>query len=119
MKYNYEEVVDRFKEFYEAYPDVSEPKYKKLIDRMKIEGKGSLYIDFDDIIDFDFDLSEQILKEPEHILSAPSEALKEVYGAETDKRLTTRFTNLPSTERIDIRDIRAVHINKFIQGEGV
>ena len=57
MKYSSEEVVDRFKEFYEAYPDVSEPKYKKLIDKMKMEGKSSLYINFDDIIDFDFDSS--------------------------------------------------------------
>jgi len=119
MKYSHEEVVDRFKEFYEAYPDVSEPKYKKLIDKMKMEGKSSLYINFDDIIDFDFDLAEQLLKEPEQILSGPSVALKEVYGAETDKRLTARFVNLPSTEKIDIRDIRAVHINKFIQVEGV
>ena len=119
MKYSHEEVVDRFKEFYEAYPDVSEPKYKKLIDKMKMEGKSSLYINFDDIIDFDFDLSEQLLKEPEQILSGPSVALKEVYGAETDRRLTARFVNLPSTEKIDIRDIRAVHINKFIQVEGV
>ncbi|HNZ59868.1 MAG TPA: minichromosome maintenance protein MCM [Methanofastidiosum sp.] len=119
MKLNYEEVVDRFKEFYEAYPDVSEPKYKKLIDKMKIEGKSSLDINFDDVIDFDFDLSEQLLIEPEQILSAPSEALKETYGAETEKRLTARFLNLPPKDRVDIRDIRAVHINKMIQVEGV
>ena len=119
MKLNYEEVVDRFKEFYEAYPDVSEPKYKKLIDKMKMEGKSSLDINFDDVIDFDFDLSEQLLSEPEQILSAPSEALKETYGAETEKRLTARFLNLPSKDRVDIRDIRAVHINKMIQVEGV
>ena len=36
--------MDRFKEFYETYPDVSEPKYKKLIDKMKIEGKSSLIL---------------------------------------------------------------------------
>ena len=119
MKLNYEEVVDRFKEFYEAYPDVSEPKYKKLIDKMKMEGKSSLDINFDDVIDFDFDLSEQLLIEPEQILSAPSEALKETYGAETEKRLTARFLNLPPKDRVDIRDIRAVHINKMIQVEGV
>ena len=119
MKLNYEEVVDRFKEFYETYPDVSEPKYKKLIDKMKIEGKSSLDINFDDIIDFDFELSEQLLSEPEQILSAPSEALKETYGAETEKRLTARFLNLPPKDRVDIRDIRAVHINKMIQVEGV
>ena len=119
MKLNYEEVVDRFKEFYEAYPDVSEPKYKKLIDKMKMEGKSSLDINFDDVIDFDFDLSEQLLSEPEQILSAPSEALKETYGAETEKRLTARFLNLPPKDRVDIRDIRAVHINKMIQVEGV
>lgn len=118
MKLTYDEVVERFKEFYEAYPDVSEPKYKKQIDKMKLEGKSSLYISFDDIIDFDFDLSEQLLNEPEQILSAPSEALKEIYDAETGKRLTARFIDLPSTEKVDIRDIRAIHINKLIQVEG-
>jgi replicative DNA helicase Mcm len=119
MKLSYEEIVDRFKELYEAYPDVSEPKYKKLIDKMKIEGKSSLFINFDDIIDFDFDLSEQLLNSPEEVLSGATDALKEVFGAEPGKRMTARFQNLPLTERIDVKDIRAAHINKLIQVEGV
>lgn len=119
MKLTYEEIVDRFEELYEAYPDVSEPKYKKLIDKMKIEGKTSLFINFDDIIEFDFNLSEQILDNPEFVLPGATDALKKVFGAEPDKRMTARFFNLPSTQRVDVKDIRAVNINKFIQVEGV
>jgi replicative DNA helicase Mcm len=119
MKLTYEEIVDRFEELYEAYPDVSEPKYKKLIDKMKIEGKTSLFINFDDIIEFDFNLSEQILDNPEFVLPGATDALKKVFGAEPDKRMTARLFNLPSTQRVDVKDIRAVNINKFIQVEGV
>ncbi|KYC53990.1 MAG: Minichromosome maintenance protein MCM [Candidatus Methanofastidiosum methylothiophilum] len=119
MKLSYEEIEDKFKELFESYPDVSEPKYKKIIDKMKLEGKLSIYINFDDIIDFNFDLSEQLLSSPEEVFPAAIDALKEVYGAEQGKRLAVRITNLPITERIDIKDIRAVHINKLIQVEGV
>lgn len=119
MKYSYEELVSRFKDFIQTYPDVGEPKYLKPFENMVMEGKKSLYVDFDDIITFDNDVAEHFLSEPDLPFSASVDAMKGIYSeTNKDKKLDEchfRVYNLPKTNQVSIRNIRATHVGKLIQ----
>lgn len=44
MEIEYEDILNRFRDFFLAYPDVSNPKYKTYIDEMKTTEKKNLLI---------------------------------------------------------------------------
>lgn len=82
--------------------------------RITSEGKRSLEIDFDRILEYDMDLANYILDSPCDFFDVADEILEDI-------------TDLPGThlrvedlsETIGIRNIRSSHVGKFIQIEGV
>ena len=82
--------------------------------------KRSLYVDFWDIDKADPKLSELIINQPYKALFNAEEALKNIDVASENKlELHFRIINLPDTNRIIVRNIRASHLGKFAAIEGL
>ncbi|MBS3815098.1 MAG: minichromosome maintenance protein MCM [Hadesarchaea archaeon] len=84
------------------------------LQRMASEGKRSLEIDFDQIVEYDMDLADYLLENPTDFIEAADEILEDI-------------TDLPGAhlrvrdlgETVEVRKIRSSHVGKFIQIEGV
>ncbi|MHA1470185.1 MAG: hypothetical protein ACTSSP_06440 [Candidatus Asgardarchaeia archaeon] len=67
----------RFEEFLRIYQDEKgNYKYRERAKEMAAEGMISLIIDFDDLLRFDPELARILLSEPAQVLSAASNALR-------------------------------------------
>jgi len=101
-----QEQIDKFQEFIETncIPDLH-----KLIE----EGKKSLLINFAELSEFDPDLAESLLTEPDELIKAAELALDQFDFLEK-KQIRIRFFNLPNSQEFMIRDIRSIHIDKLI-----
>ncbi len=90
--------------------------YKKEIGKSIREGKKTIYIDFNDIASFSHELAEFLISQPEEILQVLEVALEES-GLISNPRV--RFSSLPEMYSERIRNLRAKHLNKLIQIEGI
>jgi len=103
--------IERFKEYIEQNYE------KKLYDLVQ-KGARSLVIDFSDLAKFDYELAELLLQEPEELIKAAEIALSQIeIVGENLKRI--RLYNLPESQRVQIKNIRSLHINKLIVIEGI
>ena len=82
------------------------------------KGKKALIIDFSELAQFDSDLSEQLLNNPDETVKA-AELSIEQFDLPEEIKLRVRFTNLPPSQEIMLRDIRSEHIDKLITIEGI
>lgn len=118
-------ISDRFKEFLSTYPEGADPpKYKKIINQLYCEGLYSLEVNYDDIIDFDYDFAVALTANPKRYLPEINMGFEEYcrdtndYKGKRTEIFNVRFDNLVKCDKEDIKDIRAKHINKLIQLEG-
>lgn len=82
--------------------------------------KRSLYVDYWDIDKVDPKLADMLLNQPYKALYNAEEALKNIDVASENKlQLHFRVTNLPDTDKIIIRKIRANHLGKLAAVEGL
>ena len=121
MKFNEDELIQKFQDFVQTYPTVEEPKYDSDI-RKLFNGKGrSLFVDFDDLIKADLELSEEFLENPEIVSCASDTALSNLYTELKNdneiKNLFFRVYNLPKTTRI--KKINVEYIHKLSQVHGM
>jgi len=107
---NIQDQVEKFQQFFEI-------NYQKEIFSIIKEGKKSISVNFNDIVQFDHDLAEEILNEPEETITAMEIALSqfEIPG----NLVRIRISNIPESQNIKIKDIRSEHLNKLIAIEGV
>jgi replicative DNA helicase Mcm len=96
------ELIDRFDEF------LREKYYNELLKVAK-EDKV-LIIDFNKLDIFDPILADQLLGNPEPIISALQEAAKNIVLGE---KINVRIRNIPESRNIRIRNLRAKHISKL------
>ena len=80
--------------------------------------KKSLVLDYWDIDRHDSELAEHLLERPYKTIYAAEEALKLIETA-GEALLRFRVRNLPESRKIEIRDLRAVHLGKFISVDGL
>ncbi|MFQ3475305.1 cell division protein [Halonotius sp. F2-221B] len=112
-----QELTDRFIQFYRNY-------YRDEIGQLAQQypnEKRSLYIDYDDLYQFDADLAEDYRSQPDQLQEYAEEALR-LYDLPADVKLGNahvRLRNLP--ESVDIRDIRVHdnHIGKLVSVQGI
>jgi replicative DNA helicase Mcm len=81
--------------------------------------RKSLYLDWDDLYQFDPDLADDVRAQPEQLLDYAEEALRR-YDLPVDVKLGgahVRVRNLP--EKTDIRDIRHGHHGRLIAVSGI
>ncbi len=82
-----------------------------------LQDKKSLEIDFSLLDKFDPEFADRLLNEPKAMLDAARDAISIVSGQNFS--LAPRFTNLPDSQKIRIRNLRSEHIGKFIILDGV
>ena len=105
------EQIEKFKEFIDS-------SYQKQLNRAIKKGEKALVISFSDLSKFDHDLAEQLLDDPEETIKAAEISL-ESFDLPEDLPLKIRFTALPDSQKIKIRNIRSKNLNTLISIEGV
>ncbi|MFH1365669.1 MAG: LAGLIDADG family homing endonuclease [archaeon] len=103
-----EELVIEAKNFFDFY--------KKSIGDSLRKGKNAIYIDFMKLSEFSRQLSEEILSNPEEILSLMEDAMEE---SGLVKSIRIRLFNLPKSQEMKVRNIRSKHLNELIVIEGI
>jgi replicative DNA helicase Mcm len=104
-----EELIAEAKSFFEVY--------KKEIGESRRRGKRVVFANFDDLASHSPMLAESLISNPEEVLHIMETALEETGIGLKNTRL--RFNNLPETQKVRIRTIRAQHLNQFIFFEGL
>ncbi|AXG08682.1 LAGLIDADG family homing endonuclease [Haloplanus rubicundus] len=112
-----QELVDRFVRFYRNY---YRDAISQLAQRYPNEQR-SLHVDYDDLYQFDQDLADDYLSQPDQIGDFAEEALR-VYDLPADVSLGqahVRLRNLP--DNVDIRSIRVHdnHVGRMIAVSGI
>ncbi|WP_248895691.1 LAGLIDADG family homing endonuclease [Haloplanus halobius] len=112
-----QELIDRFGRFYRNY---YRDEISRLAQRYPNEQR-SLHVDYDDLYQFDPDLAEDYLSQPDQLTEYAEEALR-VYDLPADVSLGqahVRLRNLPDT--VDIRSIRVHdnHVGRLIAVSGI
>jgi len=90
--------------------------YKKELGNSLRKGKNAVYIDFMKLSEFSKQLSEEILSNPEEILSLMEDAMEE---SGLVKSIRIRLFNLPKSQEMKVRNIRSKHLNELIIIEGI
>jgi len=109
---NADEQIKKFGEFLEKN------YYDLLVNNIR-KGNKFLVVNFAELSKFDPSLAELLLEQPEEAIKA-AELSIEGFDIEGDlKNVKIRFSNLPESQDIDIRNIRSSHITKLIITEGI
>jgi len=111
VKIDASEQIMRFQEFIESY------YYHQIIENLRIDNKF-VVIDFADLSKFDLDLANELLESPEDTIKT-AELVIEQFDLEDVKGFKVRFKNLPTNQKIMIRNIRSKHIGKLMYVEGI
>ncbi|MDD3178218.1 MAG: minichromosome maintenance protein MCM [Candidatus ainarchaeum sp.] len=86
--------------------------------------KISLDIDYKKLEEFDLNISERLIDNPQIIIEAANAAIKKIdigiLDSEIEEKFEPiiRFYNLPKEYRVSIRDIGSDHLTKLISAEG-
>ncbi|AEA46045.1 LAGLIDADG family homing endonuclease [Archaeoglobus veneficus] len=111
---------ETWKEFFEIY---YRDELNKLADSVELNGSRSLYVNFlkDLAIFREGRLAEELLDMPDVVMRHANEglAIAENIHDVSLEGCVARFTNLPLSRRILIRDLRSEHIAKFVAIEGI
>lgn len=103
------ESIEKFQDFFEEV-------YKHSIDESAVAGKKFLLVDFFDITKFDHELAEELLESPDEMIKAAELAIAQI---DSGKHLRIRIKNLPQSQKVYIRNLRASHLGEFICIEGI
>ncbi|MHC1609976.1 MAG: minichromosome maintenance protein MCM [Candidatus Methanofastidiosia archaeon] len=108
-------IIDGFSDFIETYPDIANPKYKHLLEEMELTGQRSLTLDCDDLITYSQELYTELVNNPIEVIPTAEQALNRIFQKTEKISLHIRPTNLDSTMKRGIRDIRADDIHKLLE----
>ena len=115
-EYSLEELIARWEEFFGEIG--LESAIISLADRYPEE--RSLKVRFEDLNRFDTDMSIHLLRAPLSVLAAGEEAVRRIVPpTEEAVEVHLRVTGLPRDSRVQIRDLRAKHLGRFIAVEGL
>ncbi len=104
-----QEQIDKLKEFIYEY-------YEDKVHDLANKGISTLIIDFSDLLKFDAEIADLLLEEPEEVIKATEIAVEEAFSLGEFK---IRFNNLPKSQFLMIKDIRSIHLAKFMYIEGI
>lgn len=106
------EQIERFKEFIDG-------SYKTQLYDLVNQGKKSLVISFKDIVNFNHELADDLLENPEDVIRAAELAAEQFDLPEDNKRILVRLKDLPESQRVRISNIRSNHLGRFLSVEGI
>jgi len=109
---NKEQLIARLRKFIETYC------YDDLLKNVK-HGKQFLLVNYSELSKYDYKLSEALLDKPDDYIAVFEDAIQEfdVPGAKYPIRI--RFTDLPVSQFVPIRNVRSKHLGKVIAIEGL
>ena len=94
--------------------------YKELVEVVReYPERKSIIVDYWDLDRYDADLADKLLNSPEEVISAAKDAIKRLDLGIKDIDINVRFTNLPESCHVRIKDIRSEHLGKLIVVEGI
>ena len=114
-----------FEEFLRGFEDKDgERKYQVILAQLAASGRKSVIVDYEDLIHYNTDLAESLLKEPDKALRDCKSAAFEVlstenpgYASEIKKSLTVRLRGV--TDRVPLRKVDTSHLDKMIAFAGM
>lgn len=106
-----QEQITKFQEFFEANHK------SELLDKAA-KGEESIVVSFTNLSMFDLSLAEDLLENPEDSIKAAEYAISK-FDLGANIAIKARFKDLPSSSKMLISNIRAKHINKFLQFQGI
>lgn len=104
-----EELTQEAKNFFEAYKS-------KIIGTSAREQENVVYISFSYLAEFSPELAEEVLQKPTETIALLEDALAQL---EIQKNPRIRLTSLPETAKLNIRHIRAKHLDQMVWIEGI
>ena len=114
----FEEAMNRFRDFLETFPTMNTPVYAQEIKRCRANYLRSLNVDYEHLLDHDYELAQLVTDEPQFALPACDAAFETLYRPEERIDLHVRFYNVvPARE--EVRELRSEHINRLVQIEGI
>ncbi len=111
MEINAVEQIKRFQEF------IDSNYYNSLLENAR-KGNRFIVIDFTELSKYDPDLATELLDAPEETIKAIEKAIEQ-FDVDGLKNFRIRFSNLPKSQHVKIRDIRSSHLNKFLYVQGL
>jgi len=102
----------------ENIKDFIETIYQDQLNEIVKTGRKSLLIDFKEFSKYNLDLAEKLLQDPAEILQNFEMALDQI-EATTERGIKTRFTSMPKSQKIPIRNIRSNQLSQLIEVEGI
>ena len=90
--------------------------YIQELHKQQHKGEYALLMDFQKLAQHDPELADALLEEPEDIIRAFELAIENLID---NKKFRARFTSLPPTQSIAIRNIRSNHINRLVFLQGI
>jgi replicative DNA helicase Mcm len=106
------EQIERFKEFFEEI-------YKENLLETVSSGSTSISVDFIKLSAFDPKLAVDLLEHSEEVIKAAETTIKEIELPGDVRGFKVRIFNLPSSQKLMIREIRSSHIGKLLVTEGI
>ncbi|MDD9953393.1 MAG: minichromosome maintenance protein MCM [Candidatus Woesearchaeota archaeon] len=112
------EQIESFREFFEINQDYM----AELHDQVR-HGRAWINIEFADFARHNPELADLLLEQPEEVIKAGQVAIDKMdlptSSDHTMERVEIRIMHLPKAQTLPIRKIRAKHLNKFIQVNGI
>lgn len=108
---NASEQIKKFHSFLEEY------YYSKILENLRKDNKF-VVVDFAELSKFDIDLASHLLEDPEEAIKAAELATAQ-FDVENIHNFRVRFTNLPQSQNIMVRNIRSKHIGKLVYASGI
>jgi len=108
------EEIQYSRHFYQFF----EGNYLEEILEKARKGESFLLVDFTKLLNFDPELAEDLLENPEEAIKDAELSLRE-FDLKNLSKFKLRFFNLPLSQRIMISNIRSEHIGKFLVIEGI
>ena len=108
------ELDDQIKTFHEFF---QAEYYDELLERVRT-GKRFIIVDFTKLARFNPDLASLLLEQPDEVVKAAEMSLKN-FDLKLTEEFLIRFRDLPLMQQMMVRDVRAAHIGKFLQMDGI
>ena len=110
------------KEFFQDFFRLE--SYRRKIRELGLYERKTLVIDFEELADFNFELAQKVLENPNKHLEIAAEALKEQlkiedpeYAEEAGEEVKVTVSNLPF--KIPLRSIGAKHVSRLVYFDGI
>ncbi|MDY6778412.1 MAG: minichromosome maintenance protein MCM [Candidatus Nanohaloarchaea archaeon] len=100
-----------------AFESFFRESMKEELGRADAEGGRAAVIDFNELSKHEPELADAVLDEPYESMNAAEDALDKL--AFLDRDLTPRFTNLPESSFVEIRNLRSKHLGTMIGVKGI